>query len=580
MSTFNNKNSIAEAQLKRFEGIDSTKPIDDLSSAYDMENFRVMPDASLEKRCGFAPLYSFKEKIRALWTGRIGADTLTFVIHGSTVSVYNEDFSSSSDIGTLSTSEGFADFIFFQNILYINDGAEFFWVSKDKITPVNAYIPLIGVNWRSGVVGSEYEPLNYLTKRFRITYVVDKPVIFLCTKYAVDSIDAVYVNGVRRSSETYFYDYGFGTLCVLDLEVGDGVEAFFTISDHELNVKKALAYKNHAIYGTIENSRLFLFGGASDNMILSSRDIPQERIDDYSWLYPDTIPLYMPKSNEITLGQASHKITAVCRDHDRLLIFTETDTWMISNPSDPEQSIDAIVINSNNGCSSVNGAIICRNEPICVSNGTILRWQRDPEMLDEATVSSISTKIDSRLDHSFFRNAVPFLDRKHSEIYFYQPSSPEGIIWVYNFVSDIWYRFSGIGAEKFFEYNGKIGFYKDNILYTLDESLKYDLTAEGAEPREIVAYYESQPMDFSAPPYKKHLLGIKLDANFDEGSVIAECISNKRCISDALLSSPKHDITGVEKRLSSSRFSHTKLRLTAKGRSRQRIYKATIWAKA
>ncbi len=579
MSTFKNKNSIAEAQFKHFEGIDRAKPIGDLSSAYDMENFRVMPDTSLEKRCGFAPLCKFNGKIRGIWSGNVGADTVTFVIHGNTVSVRSQNDSSFWEMGTLSTSEGFADFIFYDSRLYINDGAEFFWVTKDKLTPVNAYIPLIGVNWRSGVVGSEYEPLNYLTGRFRITYYVDKPVIYLCTKYAIKSIDAVYVNGLMRLGDTYFYDEQFGTLCVLDLEVGDSVQAFFTVADYVFDVKKVLSYRRHAIYGTNDNNRLFLFGGANDNMILGTKKVDPVRVEDYSWLYPDTLPIYMPRSNEMTLGQEAQRITDVCRHHDRLLIFTDTDTWMISNPAEYGETLDATIINSHNGCTSPNGSILCMNDPICVSNGTILRWIRNTEELDESSAESISRKIDSLLDDSFFHNAVPFLNRKNSEIFFFEPSSEAGIIWVYNFISGNWYKFSGICAEAFFEYNGKVGFYNGDTLYIFDEAFKHDQISDEAAPREIVAYYESQPLDFEASPYKKKIFAITLDADFDKGSIIAECICEDEAICKTVLSAPNEFITGTSKRLTSPRFSHTKLRLTAKGEARQRIHKATLFAK-
>ena len=67
MATVNHKGAVVAEELVGFGGIDAASPYGDGRMAYDMKNFKVLPDGSLVKRDGFAVLASLPEAVRGLY---------------------------------------------------------------------------------------------------------------------------------------------------------------------------------------------------------------------------------------------------------------------------------------------------------------------------------------------------------------------------------------------------------------------------------------------------------------------------------------------------------------------------------
>ncbi len=580
MSVFKQKNAIASAKIKGFEGIDATTSLEKTSSAYDMTNFRILPDGTLEKRCGFAPIAKCSSKVRAIWSGELDKEQHTFILSESTVFSLDSNKSSPANIGYVDTREGDASFIFFDAKLYLMDGSGIYRVSPNAVSSVEGYAPLCGKDWPNATVGEDYEPLNYTTRHIRMTYNVMEPLIYLCVKYVISSIDAVYVNGkLLTDTSSYYFDLELMSVCVLGLNVGDRVELFLTVDSSEIDCSKLFSCKHSVVYGGLTDSRLFLWGGVRNNLMFGSHSIDEESLLESKKVYTNTADLYIPVDAAFTVGREGRRITAVSRHYDRLLIFTDGDTWMSSSPAGDGEPLEAITINSSHGCTSDGAAIMCGNDPICVGDGEILRWSTDTDELNECNAKCISQKINSRLDRSFFDNAIMFLNKPTSELFFSDPNDESDTVWVYNLDTDNWYRFSGIRADYFFSSNGKMGFVSYDTVYLFDDSLYKDTYSDGKES-EIVAEFVTHPTDLFINGNKKRLYGMLLEADLDGGEVNVKCMSDGKAISEISFESEKHFPISIQKRINSHRFCYTSLRISAGGDARQKIYGTAIWAKA
>ena len=278
------------------------------------------------------------------------------------------------------------------------------------------------------------------------------------------------------------------------------------------------------------------------------------------------------------MGREKKRITAVCRHYDRMLIFTEDDTWMVAEPAADGEPLNAIAVNSGYGCTSDYGALMLGNDPISVSDGAILKWTSDTDELNECNAYSISQEIEARLDASFFENAVIFADKKSGELYFSDPTNDDGTLWIYSSRAKTWYKYDGIGAEFLLDINGKIAFSKENTLYIFEDSAEADVLATGEE-REIKAYFESLPQDFSSAENTKRLCGMSLDAQMEDSSLCVEYISKGKVIASSKTcadgSCEKHE----KRRLNSPRFNCLSLRLTSEGKGKVKIYSTGVWTK-
>ena len=66
MSVHDNRRATVNKRVTEFGGIRSIARISDSGSS-DMKNFRILPDGSLEKRCGFETVILGTKPIRGYW---------------------------------------------------------------------------------------------------------------------------------------------------------------------------------------------------------------------------------------------------------------------------------------------------------------------------------------------------------------------------------------------------------------------------------------------------------------------------------------------------------------------------------
>ena len=579
MSAFKQKNAIASAEFKGFEGIDTTAPHGYIPAAYDMENFRVLGDGSLQRRCGFAPVADFSTDIRGVWSGKLDGEQLTFVVHSNMVSRVDPETKTLVRLGYVSNYQGAVRFLFFNSRLYLIDGDNISIIKPDRMNIVDGYAPLYGKEWPSAAKGVVNEPLNLATRHIRMSYRVTEPVIYLCVDHVVSIINAVFVNGVRLPTESGFYfDKSLMCVCVYGLRVGDYVELFLTLAESEVNPVNLFSCKSSAVYGTYADNKVFLWDGIEADVMFASKTIDNSSLKEAQEIYLQTVPLYFPKGNSFVMNKDGRRITAVCRQYDRLLIFTNTDTWMTKGTIESGNPLESVTINPSHGCSSDGAVVMCGNDPITVSDGNIMRWTADTDELNEGNAYSISEKINSMIKPSFFSNAKILLDEHRKEILFYDPTDSDGTVWIYNYNTKNWFRFTGIVADDMFICGKNVGFTRGNTVFLFDDELGHDVLSDQST-RTISAFFESFPIDLSVAGNKKRLYGMTLNGTLYNGDITAEYISDGRVIATQHLSNESNYPISFIKRLNSSRFCYLTLRISCDSESNAAIHSTSVWAK-
>ena len=581
MSVFRQKNALSSAVFEGFRGIDTRKSRNSLPFASDMVNFKLCEDGSLEKRCGFIPAASVSSSIRAAWSGKLGGCERVLVVYSNIVASVDPISLSISNIGKIQSYDGHATFIFFDSNLYLKDSRGFYLITLDEVKLVEGYAPLYAKDWGSATVGEVNEPLNLISRRIRMNYTVTEPNIYLRVEHQISSIEAVYVNGILRTDPTsYYFNSTIMCVCVMDMQIGDKVELYLTLDDSEIAdaTAKLLECQHAFVYGGSSSSRFFLWGSSQGDVMYASSDIDDSSFELSKKVYSDSMPLYVKQNAAFTMGREKKEISAVCRQYDRMLIFTPDDTWMLKEPGNDGEPLNALAVNSTYGCTSYCGTLMLGNDPISVSDGAILKWTADTDELNECNAYSISEEIEGKLGATFFGNAVIFADKKRNELYFSDPSDENGTLWIYASKAKNWYKYDGIGAEALLYINERIAFTKGNTLYIFDDSKDADILSNGNE-RPITAYFKSLPQDFSSSENKKRLCGMTLDAHMEDSTLLMEYISEGKVIASLYIEADEECNKHEKRRLNSERFNCAALKLKSSGKGRIKIYSTGMWIK-
>ena len=457
------------------------------------------------------------------------------------------------------------------------DGSDLFEIRGNTLVRTEGYAPLIGKDWGNNYSGEIYEPLNMLTPKGRISYIVqDPPTSFLSTHYEVERVDAVYVNGELRDPETYGVDKRLRWLSVSGLSAGDRVLAYYTfVSD--MKSRETLCKNPHAmVFGGINNSRIFVWGGEDKKRMFASAPVSQRSLEASALVYPDSGGIYFPESNNFCVGDGKHDIRAVSRHYDRLLIFTSGDTWMADSEVSSLQMFPLTRINTDVGCASIHGVAKCGNDPISVGHGNIYRWTSNTDTLEDCNARIISDGIKDILPSSFFEDAVVFTDRHNSEVLFAYRDTTEGCVLVYSIPCNSWYIYRGISVDHFFEGESSLGFVNGGKICLFERGRTADSFSDGSV-RSIYGYCTYSPNSFGHPTRKKRISGIMGIGELKQKE-LKITFESERGITESV-SFAGGDSGGVEcfyKRLRGERFKTSKIKISTDPTVRQRIYSLTV----
>ncbi len=581
MSFFSTKNALAKVEFDGFGGIDTSKPASLSNNAAKIENFRILPDGSLQRRDCFYGKLDLVRKVKAICRCFVKGKYVFYTIAGPYIYKYDHTSGQVTQLGSIGTGNGRASMFQYMGAVYLIDGREIYEIIDDKLSVVTGYAPLIGKDWGTdGQTGELNEPLNLLNSYARISYSVKDPsAVLLGFPQYVTSVDAITVNGVLVDSSRYYVNWNYFAVSINEMKKDDTVMLYLTVDSSMVKKNEVVKNTEAYVFGGINNSRVFLWGGLKKNVVFPSRSVSNASLTESQLIYPNTSKLYFPKDGNFIVGDGNYDVKAVGRHYDRLLIFTEGDTWMADSDISSEDGFSTMRINTAWGCSSMGGVSKAGNDPITISRDRIMRWRSNTDELNDCNAYCISDGISSLLEKDFFTSAIVYEDKYNGEVLFRDPNDVEGRVYVYNTLSSKWYTYLGINANIFFEGPDGLAFVSGGEIYFFDKSLECDKAMDGSS-KTVSAVYESNQLDFGMPERSKKFMGINLVGELGEnGELEAEITNECETINKRFIGSRSYLIESFYSRLSSARFRRGSIRLSTSSNYPTRIFKMNVTVK-
>lgn len=573
MAILKSKKALEHEQMVSFGGIRDHSGLT-MDGAYDMRNFRILSDGTLEKRCGFFKRYGVSGSVRGIWQGAVSGRSYLFVVADSQVYRKGPSDDSLQAIYVLPTSSGTVNFICYRENLYLLDGKTIliFRSSTDNFTVAEGYTPLYGRNWHPTQLGEIHEPLNLIQNKIRIHYLntVASSVFYL--PFTTNEIHSLRIDG--EATTLYSFTPGTSTFTIpTTLAKVSSVEVTCVPDPVFSQRNQVLRTAGAAVYRTPHRETLMCFGGANGYSVYRSVPVTDEMMDGCMMTVATADPLYIPQDSVFAVGSTAHPVRALCQRGEQMMVFNDEGVWAIQYPDENSDDAEIIPIPSGSGCTSQNGAVPCGESIVTVSADGIMQLGFAANSFDRCTQEVISDPIRNRLDHDFLSRAVLFLDTSRNELWVRDPRDEEGTVWIYALERKLWVRFDGIHANRFFSYRGLVGFSTDDgEICFFDEAMDTD----GGEV--FSADYQSHYLGLSNLVIPKRTMEFSLAAYTDGGSLTA-FLKTERTQKSFVLTADKSDTpTFFRRRLSQGRFRFLQFRLTAVGAARCRIYSFALAA--
>ncbi|MBQ8849764.1 MAG: hypothetical protein IJ011_05500 [Clostridia bacterium] len=559
-----------------FGGVDLTKTHSDIFSARSIENFRVLNDGSLEKRQGYRFLSDLGGTVRAFWGGMLDGSYTLFMLIDDTLCFIIPETGERMPLFTVGTSSGSACFFFFRETLYLLDGEKIYEFTGLEFNETVGYVPLVAKDWVNDYIGEINEPRNILNRHARATYTVsDTPSIYLCAGEPIESVEAVYVNHALLSSSRYSINHTFNTINVQGLAAGDKVEVFFTYQNgYDDLMTKLCSATSSALFGGIGSNRIFLCGGSCYGTVFASKNVSRFDIALSQKHYPQSNGLYIPVGYEFEAGDGIAAVQAIARQYGHILIFTESDVWMITPDDDGSEFASATGVNGRIGCPVAGGATVSENEPVSIGAHSVFAWETDSQRKCDA--QSISKPIDAELSEEYLKSCSLYYDATRNELWLY--SSSQNYAWIYNTVRKAWYKFTGICADTIFDLNGSLCFIRDGKMFVFDDDCYVD-TDENGESLPISASYVTSFSDLGTTDFK-NLSSVTLRADlYSEPLLLRFDGEGTASVSWNLSDSSESEHSLIDKRVFTGRTKYFSLTLASNGNERQKIHSLTVYTR-
>ncbi len=521
MKKVNQNERVFSKKTEKFGGICHADGDDGSINAADICNFRITRDGSLVKRYGFSPIMSLPGTPRAFWSGYLGGIKCAFALIDNSVYAVDLVSGSTSFISNIGSHSGDAEFYFCQGFLYLVDGDELYRYGNEGFTAYFGYIPLYGKSW-DGCFGCEVnEHINYLSDKIRIHYKNLTSDNSLYIGVRCSEILSVLVNGVE-SKENFVFSEDNRSIKRTVGVFGPNTEIFLLVrldvAEYEAKRREICSVTRAKVYGGKDDSRALLFGGEDKSVVFVSSTVDYDSLLKSQAYDQGSSYEYFPLSGKIPVSGGRYPITAMCNHYDRLLIFTEAETYMADFT---QQGADAQIlpINSDVGCSSNDGAILCGNTPYSVSKSGIYIWTSDSDKRSNCNAICISNDICDMMSEDFFTRAICCYSRKHNEAYFADPLSDEQEVFVYSCTRRCWYRFDGIPVDRFFIHEGEVAMLYGSYIFAFSENDCVDTACDGKTQSYIEAIYESNPCDFGYSDRIKRIKSLVLCADSENGEI-------------------------------------------------------------
>lgn len=561
-----------KSTYRGFEGVDLKKTHSGDESIAFIENFCITDDGSLKKRYGYKEIYRDQNDttdVTASYSlNENGVEVCYFALERY-VKKYNSATQTVTDIGALGKNYSNVFFFEYLNSLYVCDGHKIFTVNSNSLSDTSFYIPLYVTNWNA-FAGEKKEAPNLLWPKVAITYKLTPP----STSYLslgdinLQSIDALYRNGELLSSDKYYVNEKYNAITVPEFNDNDEFLAILTFIPDEQYIQQQeslLSSKYTSSFYELNKNNLFFWGNDRDNRIFYSTNVDKAS-SSITFIYPNNNLFYVPLDSFFTVSSERDRINAFIRHYDRVLIMTDSATW-ITNLQDIEtNSLKIKNINSSIGCAIKNGCVRIENTIFSIGKDAIYAWSADTDELNECNAHSISEPIRELLGESFFKNCLIHLNYGKREIWFFNPSAKQTLI--YSYIRKVWYGYSGFSPSAFLNGGSEVRFFEEKGLFVFDSSLECDIL-EGKE-QEITARVKSGELEFNSKS-KKKLSSATVRGIFSGGALKLRALLDGNILLTYDIS-PSNAHSVISFRTKSGSFSSMTFELVTEGKGEQIIH--------
>lgn len=550
-------------------------------------NFRYTGNDTLRARCGFAPLLELPYDIRVLRSFKLRGNEILLAIAGSKVYRINQDTKTASEIGTIASAVVVPVFFAYAHKIYIIDGTGIFSYDGTSFEGENGYIPLYAVA-KANIVPAGDEDFMLRERANGLTPLV-RQIIYGATNTldyqlygSVNEIVSVSCDGVLLEPYRYtLYQYNYGDEHIIFSNCPDpDCKIEVTCITNETNANATsmggaiLAARDAGIYGSVTESRIYLFSSGEDGRVYYSEPIDAEYAPQLE--FDEAREVYFPSGNSFLVGQGEFPVSAACRFLDRLFIFTAQDAWYINT----ENVGQAKPLHSNIGCTVADGAFSLDNNPITVGSGGLYMWENTTSSYGECSAELCSEEIEPELSAALLEGATYGVCRARDEIWICPSVDYGSGAWIYNWQRGIYYRFEGFLAEHIAEGNGDIIFSHGKKIFAFSQDNIADNA--GGDDLPITAVWENRYFNFNGYPEKKRLHRASFTVLPAGGSIALSVLADNgrecQCDDNGLLantSAPAAVPYTFSMRAAVGRFYTAKLRLTSVG-GRSEITGATL----
>lgn len=573
MTTFKKENACASEAVDAFGGIDRSGLIGRLSEAWDIDNFRILADGSLDKREGYELRHTFSSPVDAVYPVP-GEEGSVYVLTGGCVYLMALADGAARLLGRASDTSG-GCFFMQGGALYLLAGGNLSAVTTAGLLPVEGYIPLYGRDW-SEAGGEVAEPRNLLSRRVRLSYRLREPSVVLKTGFSGFSIESLSVDGLPLTTA-----YAKGQfICLPGSFPEDTLIETVIVFDADCEETEALlACRGALTTGQGERETAVLCG--CDSLFFSTH-VDADGLAESTACRPGSMGIYFPEGRRVRpgLGTGDEEESAYADTARPLYVAGNEDTLLVSG------SERSCLLGRDGGLTALPGAPGADCPGICVGNDVYIVSRRGlfRGSLRDGGFRCLSLPLD---DPDFpGESPVMGFDPRYSELLVSSADDTEGRVWVWSLSRECWYRFSSVGAQGWFTAyaEGPVGgecaapgFFAESGVFVFVPGRGRDRVLGGAE-LEISATFTSRWSGMGADDCVKRLRALRLCSQGDEE--LSLLLSDPAGVL-AKVSIPAGDGRSLDlhrRGLRTGRFGHVRLGISDWGTGRMRIFGVAVYA--
>jgi len=402
MSTIPTNTEIAPFVIKKFLGLNLTSTGDTQildGESGNMNNFVITDDYKLRKCDGYKQVYDFSSQITGTYTYNTGSETYLLIVADGKLyriakSLLDDDSQWDGLTPTLIGSVGDYDttFFYFDGKVYLLNGHKYYSYDGTTLKEVEGYVPLVFVNTPPTGGGTDYDAINMLTPKKRMTFNADgTATVYQLAEKNISSVDKVIVNATEMSTGyTVNLTNGTVTFSTAPTSGMDNVEIHWSKDNGDRHFIENM--RAGIVYGGNVDTKVFLYG---------NEDEPNRiRFSGTAGGAPSVE--YFPAVNQADIGPSNFAVTDCTRQYDRLLVTTNKpeaytigiDLINVNGYSTP--SVVTLPLNEVHGNVAFAQGQVINNDPVTVENGQLIRW-KSTSIRDERNMEVISDKIKDEL---------------------------------------------------------------------------------------------------------------------------------------------------------------------------------------